>query len=253
MALINETVDSKAKRTVKTPTNSKPYLIAIIGPSGVGKSTQVKLLSSTLSGKVKIKKNILTSNHLFAFVLYRLLLALGLSSDFRYPGGEIVKVVRSEILPKSSLKWLWWELEWVSIIVKTFFEIYLPMWFGYFVVSDGFIVSQCAVIIDLQKHGFMSKLSAKKIIAFLFRFIPDNSFFIFLDAPANVLRGRYVNRQSALELERYTTDQEMFCDYIIKNYEGLKINNSHISITETLGIIIDFLDLKFDFTSRGQL
>jgi thymidylate kinase len=204
-----------------------------MGPCGAGKSTQASIIASALRKKrIKVTKNVITSNHGLAQILWKL--TKKLKHDYW-------------ILYYTRLKWLWWGLQIQGILLKMFVRIQLPLWLGYVVISDGYLMPQCAVILDERRHGLMRQKTAKRLLMFLLEFVPENMISIVLDAPTEILMTRYVARGSNSEPIRYITAQRDLCK-LIKGRRSIQIDTASMSKEETFARIINYLSE----TATGQ-
>lgn len=207
-------------------TKNSSCLIAFMGPCGAGKSTQALIVASALKRKkIKVTTNVITSNHGFAKVLWNL-----------------TKSVKKDhsILYHTSLRWLWWGLQIQGILLKLFFRIQLPLYCGYVVISDGYLMPQCAVLLDVQRHGLMPLKACSRFLTFLLKFVQKNMISIILDSPTEVLMKRYVDRGSNSEPTRYIVAQRDACK-LIKSQRNLQIDTSIMVKEETFAHIIDYI------------
>lgn len=115
--------------------HSKASIITFLGPVGVGKSTQMRLLEDHLkSENIRVVKTFIKCSHIFAYILHRVLLALGVYEEVLYPDGLTRMLPRSEVVRK--LFPLWSFLDALSIAIKFFFRVYIPFSLGYTILME---------------------------------------------------------------------------------------------------------------------
>jgi len=119
----------------------KACIITFLGPVGVGKSTQMRLLVGHLkSENVRVVKTFIKSSHAFAYILYRSLLALGVCEKVLYPEGLTRIHPRREVV--RSLFPLWSFLDTISIAIKFFFTVYVPFSLGFTIlIEEGLLMT----------------------------------------------------------------------------------------------------------------
>lgn len=119
----------------------KPCIITFMGPVGVGKSTQIRLLKDHLKSKnIRVVETFIKSNHAFSHILSRSLRVLGVCEEVSYPEGHTRiyprRHVVKELLP------LWIFLDTLSITIKFFFTVYIPFCLGStLLIEEGLIMT----------------------------------------------------------------------------------------------------------------
>ena len=110
-------------------------IVILLGPVGVGKSTQIALLSNYFhKRKNRTVTTFIKSNHVFSYFLRAALVLLGCSEKIFYPDGTPIvcpkgRVVR-RLLPLLAI------FDAVSIAIKFFFEVFIPFHFGFTVLIE---------------------------------------------------------------------------------------------------------------------
>lgn len=115
--------------------SSKARIITFMGPVGVGKSTQMRLLKGYLKSKnIRVIETFIKSSHVFAYILSRSLRALGVCEKVSYTKGLTRIYPRRDILRR--LFPLWCLLDALSIAIKFFLTVYIPFCLGYTILIE---------------------------------------------------------------------------------------------------------------------
>ncbi len=181
----------------------KPCIIALVGPVGAGKSTQITQLLSLLNKNgTNASKTVLKRGHLLTRILEvtlaRLLLKKG--QDSTYPIEVIIKN-NPEIL--KNLFNLFLILDALSVFCRFILTIYLPKKFGCIVVVEEYLQATIADYIWLsEKVNVKQSVFFPKLLA-CFAHYGGPFYTIFLDAPDDVLKMRCINRRSPAQSVEY--------------------------------------------------
>jgi len=121
--------------------SSKACIITFLGPVGVGKSTQIRLLKEYLkSNNIRVVGTFIKSSHVFTYILSRSLMALGLCEKVSYPEGLTRIYPRRDLVRR--LFPLWSFLDTLSIALKFFFTVYIPFRLGFTIlIEEGLIMT----------------------------------------------------------------------------------------------------------------
>ena len=119
---------------------SQACIITFIGPVGVGKSTQIRLIKNYLKSKnIRVIKTFIKSNHAVTYVFSRSLKALS-CEKVSYPGGLNRIYPRRDIV--RGLFPLWCFLDTLSIAIKFFLRVYIPFCLGFTpLIEEGLIMT----------------------------------------------------------------------------------------------------------------
>lgn len=130
---------------------SKACIITFLGPVGVGKSTQIKLLRDHLrSRNVRVVDTFIKSTHGFAYILSRSLIALGVSERISYPENTTRIYPRGEVV--KGLFGLWTFLDTLSISAKFFLTVYMPFCLGFTVlIEEGLFMTLYTYRVSLPR------------------------------------------------------------------------------------------------------
>jgi hypothetical protein len=225
--------------------NAEPRLIVFVGSVGSGKSTHLKILCSKLKRKgLKTKMSFLKTGHLFAFVLEILL-------------AKIVANKRKDMFPIRALIEerptlfrrifrLWLGLDLISITLKFFASIYLPLKLGYIVLVEEYIPATISDYIYLSKIVNFPLRVNSFVINYLLKLMNlcGPTQIIFLDAKDNELRRRWKLRGSFDEREDYLQMQRTLLLRISRELSPngfIYINTGAKTLTETQKLIMSQL------------
>lgn len=124
-----------------------PSIISFMGPVGVGKSTQIKLLQDHLKSKnAKTIKTFIKSSHIFAYITVRLLKLvmvyknLPCQNDLNVTYLNKKVCVNKLIIERLYPAWLFFDA--ANITIKFFFTVYIPFHMGFNVlIEEGLMMS----------------------------------------------------------------------------------------------------------------
>jgi len=223
---------------------SKKSIITIIGPVGVGKSTQINLLIAYLrSRNVKVISTFIKNTHGLAYILSRLLIELGAYEKVSFSDGSSYKYPRKEIMKK--LFSLWCFLDMFSIAVKFFFTIYLPFFFGFTsLVEEGLMMTQLTYLKALP-FFFETESKVPSLVTTLQAWVVNNNHVNFvLDATEDNLKARRRTRSfRQYELSAYTSMQKRWLQNI-RSPNTFFINTSGQTIRDVHNKIVIALEAK---------
>lgn len=228
--------------------NQKPHVLAFLGPVGVGKSTQMKLLASKLRDNgLKTRNTSFKANHLLTFLLIRILAKmLGESRKSVSPIRALINY-RSTFLKKIFKLWL--ALDIFSISLKFLLTIYFPVKIGYIVLVEEYIP---ATIANYMYYRRVLGLPSRAIY-FLLSFMPKlmhqvgHTEIIFLDAPTSTLKLHWSSRGSSDERTDYIHMQHTALLSLARKLSSpriLYINVKNQTVKETHERILNY-SMKF--------
>ena len=178
--------------------------IVFIGTVGAGKSTQKEMLKRDLEKrKIRVKLSLLKRGHLLTYILEASLAFLFTSK--RANEAPIRSLIEERPRLLKNLFVFWVSLDILSIYVKFFIDIYLPLKFGLTVIVEDYLPA------TLADYAYLSDKIGQdpKRLDFLFRMIQKlaalegNTGAIFLDANNDSLRARWSIRKSFGEKMEY--------------------------------------------------
>ena len=223
----------------------EPRLIVFVGPVGSGKSTHVKILCSKLKRKgLKTKMSFLKTGHLFAFVLEISLAKI--VANKRKDIFPIRALIEERLTLFRRIFRLWLGLDLISITLKFFASIYLPLKLGYIVLVEEYIPATISDYIYLSKIvNFPLKVNSF-VINYLLKLMNlcGPTQIIFLDAKDNELRRRWKLRGSFDEREDYLQMQRTLLLRISRELSPngfIYINTGAKTLTETQKLIMSQL------------
>lgn len=215
----------------------KPFIL-FFGPSGAGKTTQIKILSRKLRvkyGKGNIEVISIRDKHLLIPLVSKFLIWLGLYTHFRYGDRRLVVVADVQRVARDKRIWAIFQL--INLLPVYFIRYYLnrKLW-GKLLIADRFIQDSLSTLAHFLDDPNILKTRIGRLYL---KLIPLDACLIFLYSSYNVLTIRYRNRGTLIEpqdLIRY----EVFIGMKLSS-NALMINTSDKSIIETANIIDDYL------------
>jgi len=208
--------------------------VYFIGPNGAGKSTQVNLLIRWLKARgLKVKVAYVQCNHLPILILDGIMVKLGRFTFYTYPDGRRVKVPLTEIRRK--IKYLWFSIQFLSIVFLSFIRVHVPLSMGYVVVAERYVMDS---ISDLCWFSSFLKVKASflsRLVKVLLWLMPKNTVIVHLDAPYDILKRRYFQRGSVMEPEEYVEMQRKCSLKSIEAIGHINIRTIHVD-SSVMGI-----------------
>ena len=173
---------------------SKTCIITFMGPVGVGKSTQMRLLEDHLkSENVKVVKTFIKSSHGLAYVLGRLLLALGANERVSYPDGFARVYPRKDVV--RGLFTLWSFLDTLSIAIKFFFTVYVPFSLGFTIlIEEGLLMTLHTYLVSFPSFFKTEPRVLPLLPSLLGWIVGKNHVNVVLDATDEELGRRRIGR-----------------------------------------------------------
>ena len=208
-------------------------LIAIIGPDGTGKSTQINLLIDDLKEKgITYEYKWLRFHHLFSFPILGLARLLGLSEIKTLKNGE--KVGYHYFNRSKVISGLYSISLFVDTVVFTIVKVYIPMkLFNKNIACDRFIYDTLIDLMISTENFDIYKSTLGKLFLGL---IPKNSKFLMLITDEDVLkeRGEDVKYDKTLnsKISLYEELAQKFKIYVID--AQLPINQIQKQIVEKI-------------------
>jgi broad-specificity NMP kinase len=119
----------------------KSILVIIVGPVGVGKSTQITELEKYLKSRgQRVVTTYIKCNHGLSYILYRSLKIVGCREKVTYPG-DVVRVLPTRAIVRRLFPLVSF-LDALSTIGKFLSTVYLPYRFGYSVlIEEGLVMT----------------------------------------------------------------------------------------------------------------
>jgi thymidylate kinase len=205
-------------------------LVALYGPDGVGKSTQIEIISNNLRKEgYKVKTIWIRAPHTLAFIISTVLVKLGFSVNDVNPYGKIKKLpdVDSNFIVKN----IWATIEFISVLPLILIKVVIPIILGYAIIADRYLLDTIvSVAYYIKDIDFVNG----KIARILMLLIPRNSILIHLDADYDTL---LIRRGKNVESYEFIDFQKKAYARLSKNITSNYIDTSKISIDETSQII----------------
>ena len=205
-------------------------LVALYGPDGVGKSSQIDIISDNLvKDGCKVKKIWIRAPHTLAFLIATVLVKFGFSVDDVNSFGRVKKLpnVGSNFIVKN----IWAFIEFISVLPLILFKVVIPVKLGSTIVADRYLLDTIVSIAYYIKDiDFVDGTIAR----ILMWFIPRNSVLIHLDADYDTLlarRGRLVESREFIDFQKEAYSR------LSKRVSSNYIDTSSLSIDETSSAI----------------
>lgn len=234
--------------------NKLPTMIHFFGPDGAGKSTHVNILLKIFAEKnVRAKKCWVRSPHTLAFILWRFFVKVGfcrtvyncLGVPFKFPAVDRNK----------GLRIFWVVIEFISIF-PLLIKVRYWLFKGYKLIAERYILDSVVTI-----AYFINDIDFLKgrIARLLFRFIPKNTTFIFLDAnyrtiyqrraPPCISEHKFQNSYKSYEIGHlrsveprdFIEFQRNAYHFLAYIFNPLIIDTTKHSIKETSNVILQYL------------
>ena len=175
--------------------HARVRIITFIGPVGVGKSTQIRLLKDYLKlENVRVTETFIKSTHALAYILSRFLIALGECEKVSFSEGITRLYPRKDVMKR--LFPLWCFLDTLSIAAKFFFTVYVPFCFGFTpLVEEGLIMTLYTYRRALPVFFEIEPKVPSLLLSLLGWVMSKNHVNVVLDATDDDLKQRRRNRE----------------------------------------------------------
>jgi hypothetical protein len=198
-----------------SPVCSKAHIITFLGPVGVGKSTQIRLLEDHFkSENIRVVKTFIKSSHGFAHILGRSLLALGVYEEVLYPDGLTRMYPRRDVVRK--LFPLWSFLDMLSIAIKFFFTVYIPFSLGFTIlIEEGLLMTLHTYLISFPRFFNLEPKVLPYIPQLICWTMRKNHVNVVLNATDEELRKRRRQRNyTQYEMPEYVHSQKKWIEHL---------------------------------------
>ena len=220
-------------------TKSSPAIITFIGPVGVGKSTQIKMLENHFRSRGrKTIDTYIKSAHGTTYILSAL---IEMVSEAHHPGSD-AKAVGARRSIRVAFTPLWNVSETVSIVGKFLFSVYLPFRLGYNVLIEEGLIMSIENYRLFRPHVLGVGVSELPFLDTLLRWADSRKhLYIILDAGDEEVAARRRSRTfRRTELEDYVGLQRAVMARL-RGPNMLVVETSGKSIGEVHKIIVDHL------------
>jgi len=233
-----------------------PRLIHFFGPDGAGKSMQADILVDFLDRRdFKVRKFWLRAHHTLAFVLWKFFVRIGF---YRLVANSLGVATKLPAVDRGKfLRGFWSFVEFISIL-PIVLRVHFSILRGYRIVAERYLLDTVtAIAYIINDPDFLRS----RISKMLFRLIPENTAFIFLDSDYETIRRRRVpfcvsvnnlwerktahnySEESYVEPQVYIEFQRTAYKILANSFEALIIDTSKTSIEETSKNILKHLGL----------
>jgi len=226
-----------------------PKLIYLVGPEGVGKSVNAKLLRYYLSkyyGRcvaIPVRGGEIRSRNLFVDVLARFLMRVGrIEYDYR-PEGQIVRKVDSVFIRR--IHGLWIFLETLGFISAYLIKVVSFQLFGCDVILTRFVIDFLTDMVLLSRRAGKSYRLVSALTYILLRPMFGIDSIIYLDAEYEELHRRYYIRRSTIieppwRIARLRAISKLLFRILNVYYDDLTyINTTNMSLSQVFNIVFN--------------
>jgi len=233
-----------------------PRLVHFFGPDGAGKSVQADILVDFLDRQgFKVRKCWLRAHHTLAFVLWKLFVRIGF---YRVVANSLGIATNLPAVNRGKfLRGFWSFVEFISIL-PIVLRVHFSILRGYRIVAERYLLDTVTTVAYLINDLDFLRSRISKM---LFRLIPENTVFIFLDSDYETIRRRRApfcvsvdnlwerktthnySKESYVEPQAYIEFQRTVYRMLANSFEALIIDTSRTSIEETSKKILKHLGL----------
>lgn len=213
-----------------------PKAVLFFGPDGVGKTTQARLLIRYLRFRKSRPWWVwIRGRHSLAFLLACFFTKLGYYKIVKTSRGTKHKVFDPQLLPKLHL--LWGIIEFVSVLPWILLRVYLPIFLGYTIVAERYVVDTVVYLSYWLGYDFLQGFLAK----ILLNFIPKDSVLIHFDAETQLLLKRIQNDTVTKD---FVVFQRRVCYILAKMLNAVTIDTSKSDVKQTFQQILEVLNVN---------
>lgn len=212
----------------------RPKLVIVTGIDGSGKTTIAKLLVKQLRlRRYRVSYVWIKSLHSIIYIIYHFFKNITKEKLILNPNRIVIP--RFEPTDYKGLSKLWLFLEFVSVLPWILLKVYLPIFLGFVVVADRYVIDTIVTLsMRVKELYFVNSFIGRLLL----RMIPKETIIIHLDVGLDiVLRRRYNIEYTLREIE----NQIMLYRKLAKRVGAYNINTAKLSIEETLGLVLDKL------------
>jgi len=216
-------------------------VVDFLGPAGVGKSTQIRLLEAKLNGSgYRASSTFIKTGHLFSFLLLRLLARGSAGGDRSTPSIRVLMESRPELFRRLFGTWL--AIDMMSVLTKYFLAVWLPVKADFRVlveegipatIADYLYISQKLGLPADASHGAIGLLCAVHKRGAM-------TAIVYLDADQGTTRSRRIGRGGMYETDAYVREQSRLLPKVANALSGgalLYLETTSRSVEEISSLI----------------
>jgi hypothetical protein len=194
----------------------------------------VKLLVNHFqSRKSRVKKAWIRAPHTLAYLLSRFFVKIGFCRVVINPFGKKTKLPAVHL--NRGIRLFWSAVELVSVIPVILFRVYIPLFLGYTVIAERYVVDTVVTVAYYTNDlGFLRSRSARILLSF----VPKKTVFIHLDSDNSMIikrRGRIVDSHDFIKFQR------MGYEMMGNSVDAMFIDTSNLSVEQTQKRILRWL------------
>jgi len=180
-----------------------PIIVTFIGPVGVGKTTQMRLLEKYLESKNrKTMKTFIKSAHGLSYILLKTFRVLGITR--KRTGEDGIDTYSSSLNFQKRITPLWNLFEIISIVGKFFFTVYLPYKLGYDILIEEGLNMSIEHYKLFRPHYYGVEPSQPPLLDALLSWITSRKH---LDIVLNARDQDVIERRMSRTFRRYETNK----------------------------------------------
>ena len=174
---------------------SLPYkMVYLFGSDGTGKTTHADLLAMYLERNgYRIRRATVKQHHTLSYVLLKLL-------TYKKPDQASINYYGFNYQLGKKIRTPWKIVELVSVVPAVFYRVLLPLFFGYLVICDRYLLDTLVTLsYFLKEPNFLSSRVSKVLL----RLIPKRSLLVYCDADTDVILRRKKDEPLTVQLIEY--------------------------------------------------
>ena len=210
--------------------------IVFTGVDGSGKTTLAKLLVNHLKSEDhRVLYVWIKSLHLLAFYISRIFETFNRFEIIVNPKDVVVR--RFNVKGLGSFRVAWPFIEFISVLPWVILKVYLPIFFGYMVVADRYLID---TIVTVSTRTGNLDLLTSLFGRLLLRLIPKGTVIIHLNADLKTLLKR---REDVEYTYEELQEQISFYKILAKKCNAYELDTTETSSSENLEKIVKRLGL----------
>jgi thymidylate kinase len=169
-------------------------MVYLFGSDGTGKTTHADLLAKYLERNgYRIRRATVKQHHTLSYVLLKLL-------TYKKPDRESINYYGFNCQLGKRIRTPWKIIELVSVVPAVFYRVLLPLFFGYLVICDRYLLDTLVTLsYFLAEPKFLSSRASKVLL----RLIPKRSLLVYCEADTDLILQRKKDEPLTAQLVEY--------------------------------------------------
>ncbi len=206
-------------------------MVYLFGSDGTGKTTHADLLALYLERKgYRTRRATVKQHHTLSYVLLKLL-------TYKKPDKESINYFGFDNQLGRKIRAPWKILELISVIPAVFYRVLLPLFLGYLVVCDRYLIDTLVTLSYFLKDPKILSSPASKL---LLKLIPKRSLLFCFEADTNTILQRKKDEPLTVQLIDYYKNAYRH----LSQWSGLRailIDTSNNSVEEVQAKILPLI------------